>query len=91
MTRLQLAAMVLAEAGAMGVLGSAFGIAVAYPVSRVMVSGMSRDTGFPMTYVFPAAAFVAGVIVAFGISQLAALYPTWRAGRLNIIEAVRGE
>ncbi|MCL4393344.1 MAG: FtsX-like permease family protein, partial [Chloroflexi bacterium] len=91
LSRGQLARMVLAEAGAMGVLGSVFGIAVALPVSRVMVSGMSQGSGFPVTFVFPGAAFVAGVIIALVISQLAALYPTWRAGRINIVEAIRGE
>jgi putative ABC transport system permease protein len=91
MSRLQLTRMVLAEAGAMGVLGSLFGIAVALPVSHVMVTGMSEGTGFPVYYVFPGAAFIAGVIIALVVSQVAALYPTWRAGRLNIIEAIHSE
>ena len=91
MSRRQLALMVLAEAGAMGVLGSIFGIAVALPTSRVMVTGMSEGSGFPVSYVFPGAAFIAGVIIALIVSQLAALYPTWRAGRINIIEAIRSE
>ena len=66
MTRGQLAQMVLSEAGAMGALGAVFGISVALPFSTVMVSGMHRASGFPMTYVFPGAAFVAGMLSRAG-------------------------
>jgi putative ABC transport system permease protein len=90
-TRGQLARMILSESGAMGLLGSIFGVAVAVPVSFVMVEGMKQGSGFQMEYIFPLTAFITGVIVALVISQLAALYPTWRAGRINIIEAIREE
>lgn len=91
MNRRQLARMVLSEAIAMGMLGSIFGIAVAFPTSTVMVTGMSEGSGFPVRYVFPAAAFVAGVIIALIVSQAAALYPTWRASQINVTEAIRSE
>jgi putative ABC transport system permease protein len=90
-TRGQLARMILSESGAMGLLGSVFGVAVAVPVSFVMVEGMKQGSGFQMEYIFPSAAFATGIIIALVISQLAALYPTWRAGRINIIEAIREE
>lgn len=91
MNRAQLAQMVMSEAMAMGALGSLFGIAVALPISTVMVQGMSQGSGFPMRYVFPAMAFIIGVIVALVISQLAALYPTWRASKISVTEAIRAE
>jgi len=91
MNRAQLARMVLSEAMAMGTLGSLFGIAVALPISTVMVQGMSQGSGFPVRYVFPMMAFVIGVIVALVISQLAALYPTWRASKISVTEAIRAE
>ncbi len=90
-TRRQLALMILSESGMMGLLGSIFGVAVAAPVSLVMVQGMKQGSGFQMSYVFPSAAFVTGVVIALVVSQLAALYPTWRAGRINIIEAIKEE
>jgi len=90
-TRGQLARMILSEAGTMGLLGSIFGVAIAVPVSFVMVEGMKQGSGFPLGYVFPTSAFVTGVIVALVVSQIASLYPTWRAGRVNIIEAVKEE
>ncbi len=89
--RQQLGSMILSEAGAMGVLGALFGVLVAYPVSTVTVTGMSEGSGFPVTYVFPALSFATGVFVALFFSQLAALYPTWRAARVNVIEAIKEE
>ncbi|MBI3362712.1 MAG: ABC transporter permease [Chloroflexi bacterium] len=91
LSRRQLAQLVLAEAGAMGALGAVFGAAVALPVSTVMVTGMAQGSGFQMSYVFPREAFVTGMIIALIVSQVAALYPTWRAGRINVIEAIRSE
>lgn len=91
MNRVQLAQMVLAESGAMGALGAVFGIAIALPTSTVMVQGMSIGSGFPVHYVFPALAFVSGTLVALVVSQLAALYPTWRASKISVIEAIRAE
>ena len=32
-----------------------------------------------------------GVIIAFLVSQIAALYPAWRASRVNIVEAIKHE
>jgi len=91
MNRAQLAQMVLSEAGAMGALGAVFGIAIAFPTSTVMVQGMSVGSGFPVRYVFPALAFVSGVAVALVVSQFAGLYPTWRASKISVIEAIRTE
>ncbi len=91
MGRGQLARMILAEAGAMGAIGSLFGIAVALPASVVMVEGMRQGSGFQVHYVFPAASFWFGVTTALVVSQLASLYPTWRAGRINIIQAIKEE
>jgi len=91
LSRRQLAQLVLAEAGAMGALGAAFGLAVALPVSTVMVTGMAQGSGFQMSYVFPREALVTGAFIALIVSQAAALYPAWRAGRINVIEAIRSE
>jgi putative ABC transport system permease protein len=91
MDRKQLAQMVLSEAAAMGALGAVFGVAIAYPTSTVMVQGMSEGSGFPVHYVFPALAFVSGIVVALVVSQFAGLYPTWRASKISVIEAIRSE
>jgi putative ABC transport system permease protein len=89
MTRGQVGRMVLAEAGAMGVIGGLFGIG--WLVSKDMVTGMSQGTSWQFNYIFPTLAFVSAAVTALAISQLAALYPLWRAGRMRIIEAIQHE
>jgi ABC-type lipoprotein release transport system permease subunit len=52
---------------------------------------MRTGSGFQVTYTFPMSAFVVGIVTALIISQVASLYPTWRAGRVNVIEAIKEE
>jgi len=35
--------------------------------------------------------FIAGAFIAFGVSQVAALYPSWKAAGVNIVEAIMHE
>ncbi len=91
MTRGQVGRMVLAEAGAMGVIGGLFGIGIGWLVSKDMVTGMGQGTSWQFDYIFPTTAFVSAASTTLVISQLAALYPLWRAGRMRIIEAIQHE
>jgi ABC-type lipoprotein release transport system permease subunit len=52
---------------------------------------MNNMAGFSLTYVFSVEGFVVGMIVAFVVSQLAALWPARRAARLRVIEAIQFE
>jgi putative ABC transport system permease protein len=87
----QVSRMVLAESLAMGVIGSIFGLLVGLPLSWMMVAGMSQGTGWDMDYVFPGGSFLSGAVIALVVSQVAALYPVWRAGRIGILEAIRSK
>lgn len=91
MTRRQIANMVLAEAGAMGVLGGVFGLGIGWLIAEDMVVGMSRSSGWHFDFVFPAAAFISAAITALVVSQLAAIYPVWRAGGMRIVDAIQHE
>jgi ABC-type antimicrobial peptide transport system permease subunit len=82
---------VLAEAAAMGVIGGAFGLAIGWLTSEGMVAGMSSGSGWQFDYIFPSTAFVSAAITAVIVSQLAALYPVWRAGGMRIVEAIQHE
>jgi len=64
---------------------------VGLPLSWTMVVGMSQGTGWKMDYVFPGDSFLSGVVIALVVSQVAALYPVWRAGRMGILEAIRSK
>jgi putative ABC transport system permease protein len=91
MTRGQIGRMVLAEAAAMGVIGGVFGLGIGWLISEDMVMGMRAGSGWRFEYIFPTAAFVSAAITALVLSQLAALYPVWRAGKVRIVEAIQHE
>jgi putative ABC transport system permease protein len=91
MTRAQVIRMILAEAGAMGAAGAVFGIGFGFLLSKVMVDGMEQMSGYRLTFEMPPNAILSGIVIAFLVSQLAALYPAWRASRVNIVEAVKHE
>jgi len=91
LTRWQTTKMVLAEAATLGVIGGAFGLGFGYALSQVFVNALNEMTGYDLVYVFEWAPFLAGAVVAVVVSQLAALYPAWKAAGVNIVEAVKHE
>jgi putative ABC transport system permease protein len=91
LTRWQTTKMVLAEAATLGVIGGAFGLVFGYVLSQVFVTALNALAGYDLKYVFAANVFVAGALIAIGVSQLAALYPAWKAAGVNIVEAVKHE
>jgi putative ABC transport system permease protein len=91
MTRAQVIRMILAEASAMGAVGALFGIAFGVLLARVMVDGMQQMSGYRLTFEMPIGAVVNGIVIALLVSQFAALYPAWRASRVNIVEAIKHE
>lgn len=91
MTRWQVSQMILAEAAAMGVIGEVFGLSLGFLISENMVTGMSEGSGWNFEYVFPLAAFISAVVTVMLVSQVAALYPVWRAAGIRIVEAISHE
>jgi len=91
MTRRQVVRMILAEAGTMGIIGGAFGLAFGFFLSQVFVVGMNSSSGYELNWFFPARPMVYGVIIALLVSQVAALYPAQRAARVNIVAAIKQE
>ena len=91
MTRVQIIRMILFEAGAMGAIGAVFGIGFGIILSRVMVEGMQVMSGYRLTFALPPSAVLTGIAIAFIVSQIAALYPAWKASRVNIVEAIKHE
>ncbi|UCC87700.1 MAG: ABC transporter permease [Anaerolineales bacterium] len=91
MTRAQIGRMVLAEAAAMGVIGGAFGLGIGWLIAEDMVAAMEAGSGWQFDFTFPVAAFMSAAITSVVVSQLAALYPVWRAGGMRIVEAIQHE
>ncbi len=91
MTRTQTTWMVLAEAAAMGVIAAVFGVGAGVWLSHVMVAGMSRGTGWNISYEFPTVSLYVSIVIALVVSQVAAIYPIWRAVRTVIVETIKAE
>jgi putative ABC transport system permease protein len=91
MTRGQVLRMVLAESLTMGVIGGAYGLAFGYLISQVLILGMNLMSGYELVYRFTPLPFMVGILIAFLVSQLAALYPARGAAAVNIVEAIKHE
>jgi putative ABC transport system permease protein len=91
MTGRQIAKMILAEAGMMGVVGGVLGILFGVLMSRTALTSMNRMAGFRLAFTLPVEGVVVSLVLALVISQLAALWPARRAARLRIIESIQFE
>jgi putative ABC transport system permease protein len=91
MTRRQVAKMILAEAGMMGLVGGAFGLAFGILMSRTVLGSINRMSGFKLDFILPAQGVIVSLVIALVISQVAALWPAQRAARVRIIEAIQFE
>lgn len=91
MTRTQVVRMVLAESGALGTIGGLYGVVFGFFLSKVLLLGTEVVTGYHMNYSMPPVALGASLVMVLLISQVAALYPAWRASSLRIIEAIQHE
>lgn len=90
-TRRQVLGMILAEAGALGLLGGVLGIGFGLFLSRLFLASMETMSGYALTFVLPLLRVVAGLIVAIIVSHLAAILPARRATQVRILDAIRFE
>jgi putative ABC transport system permease protein len=91
MTRGQIVKMVLAEAGLMGLFGGLLGLATGIILARILFYGMTAMSGYSLTFVMPIDGVLLTVVLAFIVSQIAAIFPGRRAARIKILEAVHYE
>ncbi|PWH16405.1 MAG: hypothetical protein DDG58_09600 [Ardenticatenia bacterium] len=91
MTRGQVARMILAESGAMGIIGGVFGMFFGLFLARVFLLGVQEIGGYTVRYHLLPQALGVGWAIALIVSQLAALYPAQKAAHVRIVEAIQHE
>jgi len=83
--------MVLSEAGLMGVIGGLIGLVFGILLSRIFLAGMTAMSGYKLDFSVPVEGVLIGLLIALGISQLAAFQPARKAAKTNVLEAIRYE
>lgn len=87
----QVLSMILAEAGLMGLIGGALGLALGLVLSRIFFISMNAMSGYDLAFILPVGGLAFGLVVALGVSQLAALLPARRATSIRILDAIHYE
>jgi putative ABC transport system permease protein len=88
-TRGQIRTMIRWESVVIAVLGSTIGLALGLFFAWSIGKALEED-GFT-TYEIPYVGVAAVVILSALFGMLAALYPAWRAGRLDVLDAIAAE
>ena len=86
----------LVESGVIGTLGTGTGIFAGWLITRIITAiaqGYMRSQGMPEVDLFAFPVWLLGIAIAIGVgvSVLAGSYPATRAGRVDPVEALRGE
>jgi putative ABC transport system permease protein len=91
MTRYQLVIMILAEAALMGIIGGLLGILFGIILSRVFMLSMTAMSGYKLAYILPFRRVFFGLFISIIVSQIAAFFPSVRAARYRILDAIQYE
>jgi ABC-type antimicrobial peptide transport system permease subunit len=89
-TRKQVQRIVLAESLLLACFGIAFGLLSGLYLGHLLVRAVI-GLGLPCVYAFPWQGIVAALVIGLGVGVLAAIVPSRKAARLEIVEALRFE
>ena len=85
----RIAALIVSEAVAVGLLALAVGLALGYAAAEVF--SRHATVGSLLTPDFTPGVFAWGLAFALAVAVLGAIYPAWRATQLVPVEALRRE
>jgi putative ABC transport system permease protein len=92
MTPGQLAAMILAQTGLMGLMAGVFGIPLGLIMAQVLIEVINeRSFGWSIVYKLPPGVLLEALSLAVIAALLAAVYPAWRAATVTPALALREE
>ncbi len=90
MTSGQVTRQILVEAAILGVIGSALGVALGIVMSRGLIQVTELFLGQEVEGVsIPVDGLVKSVVVGVAVTLVAAMIPSWQAGRISPLEALR--
>jgi len=88
MTRAQLRKMILAEAGALGLMGGILGLGLGVVLAQMFIVVVQHLMDYELTNQLSTRAIISSAVIALVISQAAALIPAIRASRQPIIKGL---
>jgi len=91
MTRRQVARMILAEAGMMGLVGAVFGLLGGLVLTATILRAINVSTSYELDFVWPVRSILVSLFIALVVSQLAAVWPARRASSMPIVAAIQFE
>jgi putative ABC transport system permease protein len=75
----------------MGIIGGILGILFGVILSRVFMLSMTAMSGYKLAYVLTVRRVIFGLLISVVVSQFGALFPSIRAARYRILEAIQYE
>jgi putative ABC transport system permease protein len=86
MTRAQVRTTVRWESVITSLLGAVAGVVLGIVMGVVVVAALSGDSG--IAFSLPVGSTIAIVVISFLLGIVAAIYPAWRATKVNVVEAI---
>jgi len=90
-TRPKISKMILAETGKLGEIDGGFGLVCGLFLTWILPMPLLGLMGNEDRFVLTVRGISIGFLISLVASQIAAIFPSWRAARLNLVEAIQSE
>ncbi|MFC2055141.1 FtsX-like permease family protein [Chloroflexota bacterium] len=90
-TRPEISKMILAETGKLGEIDGGLGLACGLFLTWILPISLLGLMGYDVRFVLPVRGIFLGFLISLNVSQIAAIFPSWREAGLNVGEAIQYE